>query len=125
VRFCGFVGQPSSFLAGLDGFCLSSRREALPLALLEAMAEGLPCVVTDVGDVRTAVGEAALVVPSGDPTVLADALGQLLTDPALRRRLGRRARRCAERDFNADLMAGRTFAVLERVRRSSRTTTVG
>jgi glycosyltransferase involved in cell wall biosynthesis len=120
VRFCGFVEEPRTFLADLDVFCLSSRREALPLALLEAMAEGLPCVVADVGDVRTAVGEAAVVVPPDEPTAMATALGGLLTDADRRRRLGRRARLRAERTLDAGLMAQRTFSVLDRVRRSSR-----
>ncbi len=83
------------------------------------MAEGLPCVATDVGDVRTAVGEAALVVPPGNPAALAAALGELLTDPTRRHDLGSRARRLAEQAFDADLMAQRTFAVLEHVRRCS------
>jgi glycosyltransferase involved in cell wall biosynthesis len=119
VRFCGFVDEPRAFLAGVDVFCLSSRSEALPFALLEAMAEGLPCVVTDVGDVRKAVGEAAVVVPPSEPTALAAALGVLLTDPGQRRRLGRRARRRAEEELDADLMARRTFALLDEVRRTS------
>src|SRR5215218_11509527 len=92
VTFAGFVTDHRRFLAGLDVFCLSSRREALPLVLLEAMAEGLPCIVTDVGVVRSAVGEAAVVVPPGNVTALAIALRDLLTDPRRRRVLGRRAR---------------------------------
>jgi UDP-galactopyranose mutase len=117
VTFCGFVSDPRRFLSGVDLFCLSSRREALPLVLLEAMAEGLPCVATDVGDVRQAVGEAAVVVPPGNVTALAAALRDLLTDPGRRRLLGLRARTLAERAFDADLMARRTFAILDRVRR--------
>jgi UDP-galactopyranose mutase len=117
VRFCGFVSDSRRFLAGVDLFCLSSRREALPLVLLEAMAEGLPCVATDVGDVRQAVGEAAVVVPPGNVTALAAAVHDLLTDPGRRRLLGLRARTLAERAFDADLMARRTFAVLDRIRR--------
>jgi UDP-galactopyranose mutase len=117
VTFGGFVTDHRRFLAGLDMFCLSSRREALPLVLLEAMAEGLPCVATDVGDVRHAVGEAAVIVPPGDATALAAALRDLLTDPFQHRDLGLRARRLAGRAFDADLMARRTFAALDRVRR--------
>ena len=119
VTFAGFVTDHRRFLAGLDVFCLSSRREALPLVLLEAMAEGLPCVATDVGDVRTAVGEAALVVPPDNATALAAALRELLTDLTRRQDLGCRARRLAQQAFDADLMAQRTFAVLDHVRRCS------
>jgi glycosyltransferase involved in cell wall biosynthesis len=120
VTFAGFVDRPRAFLADLDVFCLSSRREALPLVLLEAMSEGLPCVATDVGDVRTAVGDAAVVVPPGDPGALAAALRPLVEDRALGRDLGVRARRRAERAFDAELMADRTYAELERVREAAR-----
>jgi len=116
VTFCGFVGDVPSFLAGLDVFCLSSRREALPLVLLEAMAAGLPCVATDVGDVAAAVGEDAVVVPPGDAAALAAALGALLADPGRRVELAARARRRAVREMDAGLMAERTFAHLERAR---------
>jgi glycosyltransferase involved in cell wall biosynthesis len=114
VTFCGFVDDIRGFLAGLDVFCLPSRREALPLVLLEAMAEGLPCVATDVGDVAVAVGADAVVVPPGDAGALAAALAGLLGDPAGRTRLGRRARARATAAFDAGLMARRTFAVLAR-----------
>ncbi|MGR7026902.1 glycosyltransferase [Geodermatophilus sp. URMC 62] len=115
VTFPGWVTDVRGFLAGLDLFVLSSRVEALPLVLLEAMAEGLPCVSTDVGDVRRAVGEDAVVVPVEDAGALAAALRGLLTDPAARALLGARARARAERDLGADLMARRTFAVLSGV----------
>ncbi|MGY1697012.1 glycosyltransferase [Geodermatophilus sp. SYSU D00814] len=116
VHLPGWVSDVRGFLAGLDLFVLSSRVEALPLVLLEAMAEGLPCVSTDVGDVRRAVGEDAVVVPVEDAGALAGALRGLLTDPARRVDLGVRARARAERDLDAGLMASRTYAVLRQVR---------
>ena len=115
VTFTGFVTDVRAFLAGLDVFCLSSRREALPLVLLEAMADGLPCVATDVGDVARAVGDDAVVVPPDDVPALAAGLRRLLVDPSARADLGARARRRAVRDLDADLMARRTFASLARV----------
>jgi glycosyltransferase involved in cell wall biosynthesis len=114
VTFAGFVEDVPGFLAGLDLFCLSSRREALPLVLLEAMASGLPCVATDVGDVAVAVGQDAVVVPAGDGEALARALADLLADHARRADLGARARRRAVRTMDAALMARRTFALLDR-----------
>jgi glycosyltransferase involved in cell wall biosynthesis len=112
VSFRGFVRDVPGFLRELDVFCLPSRREALPLALLEAMASGLPCVATDVGDVRTEVADAALVVPPDDVRALTEALDALLRDPAGRADLGRRARQRAVTHLNADLMARRTFGLL-------------
>jgi glycosyltransferase involved in cell wall biosynthesis len=112
VSFRGFVGDVPGFLRELDLFCLPSRREALPLALLEAMAAGLPCVATDVGDVRTAVADAALLVPPDDERALTEALDGLLRDPVRRACLGRRARHRAVSHLDADLMARRTFGLL-------------
>jgi glycosyltransferase involved in cell wall biosynthesis len=117
VTFPGWVSDVRGFLAGLDLFVLSSRVEALPLALLEAMAEGLPCVATDVGDVRRAVGEDAVVVPVEDAGALAAAVAALLADPARRAALGARARERAVRDLGAGLMTARTFRVLSGVAR--------
>jgi glycosyltransferase involved in cell wall biosynthesis len=119
VTFCGFVDDARAFLAGLDVFCLSSRRETFPLVLLEAMAAGLPCVATDVGDVRTAVGEDAVVVPAGDSVALAAGLSGLLLDTGRRTDLAGRARTRAVQAFDADLMAARTFALLDRLRCTS------
>ena len=112
VTFPGWVDDAGALLAGIDLFVLSSRVEALPLVLLEAMAEGLPCVTTDVGEVRRALGDDVVVVPVEDAGALADALSGLIADPARRADLGARARARAERSLGADLMAARTFRVL-------------
>ena len=84
-----------------DVLCLPSWWEAMPLAVLEGMASGLPIVATDVGDVRTAVenGRSGLLVRPRAPEELAAALTSLLTDPALRRRMGANARRAAEQHW--------------------------
>jgi glycosyltransferase involved in cell wall biosynthesis len=100
VRFTGFVTDVPAFLEGVDVFCLPSREEGLPLALLEAMAHGLPCVATRVGDIPEVVGDAVVTVPPEDPVALADALEPLITDPGRRRRLGERARVTALRRFD-------------------------
>ena len=61
-----------------DFICLSScSGEGLPLALCEAMASGLPAVVTDVGDMALVVGKTGFVVPTGDPKALSEALVRL------------------------------------------------
>ncbi|MCP2257273.1 Glycosyltransferase involved in cell wall bisynthesis [Streptoalloteichus tenebrarius] len=112
VEFRGLCRDVPALLASGDVFCLPSRREALSLALLEAAAVGLPAVTTDVGDHRSALAGAALIVPPGDRIALTEALGHLLGDVALRRELGARARERAVRDFDARGMAARTAAVL-------------
>lgn len=80
-------------LRAADVAVLSSRTEGLPNVVGEAMATGLPCAVTDVGDCARLVGPTGRVVPAGDPGALADALEALLLLPATdRAALGRAAR---------------------------------
>jgi glycosyltransferase involved in cell wall biosynthesis len=80
-------------LAAMDIFCLSSRTEAFPNVVGEAMAMGLPCVATDVGDVAALVADTGVVVPKADPDALARGLSGLIArGPAHRHQLGQRAR---------------------------------
>src|SRR5581483_6078737 len=81
VELPGFVQDVPALLAGLDVFCLTSRLEGLPFALLEAMMAGLPCVASDVGDVADALGGAGVVVRPGDVEALAAALARLVSSP--------------------------------------------
>jgi glycosyltransferase involved in cell wall biosynthesis len=73
-----------------DVFVLSSDKEGMPLAALEAMSFGLPVVATDVPGLRELCATAGLLVPP-DPAALARALDSLATDPEARRRLGRQS----------------------------------
>lgn len=79
----------------------SSFSEAWPLAVGEAMACGVPCAVTDVGDSSVIVGDTGRVVPPKNPQALADAWHGLLTlGPDERARLGQAARRRVEEHFD-------------------------
>lgn len=87
-QFLGYRDDPVGVLVAGDVFCLSSRFEGLPIALLEAMAAGLPVVATSVGGIPTAVadGREGRLVPAGDHYGLAAAIVEL-RDPEVRRRL--------------------------------------
>ena len=75
--------------ASLDLQVSSSSSEAMPVVVGEAMACGIPCVVTEVGDSPLLVGPLGSVVPRRDPVALAEACRKLLVlPPAERRRLG-------------------------------------
>jgi glycosyltransferase involved in cell wall biosynthesis len=102
VHYAGYFPQPDRYLEGLDVYVQASRREGLSLSLLEAMRAGKAIVATDVGGTRNAVtdGESALVIPARKPEALRDAVLALRNDPALRSRLGARARERFERDFH-------------------------
>jgi glycosyltransferase involved in cell wall biosynthesis len=113
IRLAGFIHDVPGFLARLDVFCLPSRAEGLPLALLEAMMAGLPCLATAVGGVPAAVGDAALVVPPDDVDALTKALRRLLGDSRLRAELAGRARALAVRDFDVARMVAATVAVYD------------
>jgi glycosyltransferase involved in cell wall biosynthesis len=78
------------------------RAEGLPVALMEAMAAGLPVVATDRGGVRSAVrpGRTGLLLDRPDPAALAEAVAGLLADPARRAELGRGARALAAEAFD-------------------------
>jgi glycosyltransferase involved in cell wall biosynthesis len=92
-----FLGQRDDvlqLLAGADAFVLASRHEGLPVALMEATSVGLPIVASRVGGIPQMLedGVDALLVPPGDPGVLAQAMKRLASDPELRERLGRQAK---------------------------------
>jgi glycosyltransferase involved in cell wall biosynthesis len=77
ISLLGEVPDVSELLPALDVLCLSSRSEAFPNVLGEAMSCGTPCVTTDVGDAARIIGATGRVVPAGDPARLADALRSL------------------------------------------------
>jgi glycosyltransferase involved in cell wall biosynthesis len=100
-------------LRALDVFVLSSAWEALPISLLEALAEGVPQVATDVGGSAEAVsdGETGLLCPRNDPEALASAVLALLSDPDRRAAMAAASRRRQTDLFRVDDMARRIAAV--------------
>lgn len=88
-------------LASLDEG--GGRKEGIPVALMEAMAAGLPCVATDSGSVPELLdGTSGFVVPAGNARRFAEAIERLAKSTELRFQLGCNARRRVERDFNLE-----------------------
>jgi glycosyltransferase involved in cell wall biosynthesis len=119
VELAGSLPRPAAMarLAEADVFCLPSIYEGLPLAILEAMAAGVPVVATAVSGNPEAVedGLTGVLVPPESGTALAEALIALLGDPERRRRMGEAARaRVAER-FSIDLVAAEHQSLLRRL----------
>jgi glycosyltransferase involved in cell wall biosynthesis len=86
---------------------LMSRREGLPLSLLEAAACGRPMIASDVPGCRDVVrsGETGLLVPQDDPVALSNAMAELINDPGARTRMGAAARKRAEQTFGSTIVA--------------------
>jgi sugar transferase (PEP-CTERM/EpsH1 system associated) len=106
VHFHGYHEQVAGFLAAADFFVLPSISEGVSIALLEAMASGLPAVATDVGGNREVVvtGETGYLVPARAADVLAAVMVRILSDVAGLERMGRAARRRVEQQFNLRTM---------------------
>jgi glycosyltransferase involved in cell wall biosynthesis len=90
VTFVGHLDDPAPYLASLDVFAMSSMTEQMPIALLEAMASGLPAVCTDVGDTRHVIGtnQFPAIVRTGSVEDYASALTTLAGDRSQRCALG-------------------------------------
>lgn len=91
-----------------------SRYEGMPNTVLEAMASGLPVVASDVGGNNDLVrsSETGFLFPLADPQALTRALGELARDPALRERMGARARALAVSDYSWQGVAARYLDLL-------------
>jgi glycosyltransferase involved in cell wall biosynthesis len=97
LSFTGFVDNVGDYLAAFDIFILPSRREGIGSILFDAMAQGLPLIVTPVGGVPRIVhdGQNGLMIDVDNPAQLADAILKLKLDPELRGRFGARGRQIA------------------------------
>ena len=119
VRFAGYQEAPAPFYQAMDIFALSSDSEQMPVALLEAMASGLPVVSTDVGDVRAMLPpeQARFLGPD-----LAAGIADLARKSDLRGQLGGLNRKRAEERYSFEAMCtayrGLYESVLERTPRT-------
>ena len=109
LQFLGSRSDIHALLAAADFFVLPSDVEGLPMAVLEAMAHGLPVVATAVGGIPEVItdGREGLLVPPGDAAALARAIQRLLTSSEMRLRLGDAARDRVSKEFSLETMANR------------------
>jgi glycosyltransferase involved in cell wall biosynthesis len=122
VHLAGLQSDIPAVLAELDVLVSSSHTEAMPLALMEAMAAGLPVVGTRVGGVPELVqhGLTGYLAGPGDIDGIASCVRALLRDPALRERFGAAARERALQRFSLDDCVARTGELLQRLARQGR-----
>lgn len=116
VHFLGYRKDVQRILPAFDIYALSSRREALPLSLVEAFAARLPVVATTVGGVPEIVLHefTGLQVPPEDAQALGQAIARLHTNPALMQTLARQERQHFEQHLTADRMVEQTLEVCAR-----------
>jgi len=115
VRLLGRRDDMPSLYASLDVMVSASRQEGLPIAILEGMASRLALVATAVGEVPAVIldGRTGVLVPAEAPELLAEAIIELLRDPAKRERLGSAARQLVEDKFSAERMTADYLRVYE------------
>ena len=117
VRLLGFRRDVSELIAFSQVFVLSSRSEAFPYSILEAMRAAVPVVATDVGGIREAVtpGETGLLSPVGDPDALQSNLRRLINDSQMRKRMGDAGRQRYLSHFTFEKMRANTFVLYREV----------
>lgn len=112
VHFAGYVTREEVIACyeNADVFALPSFNEGMSIALLEAVAAGLPVVVTDTGGTAEVVRGNGIVVPWADAPALADALARLIDSPRLREEMGSRSEGLA-REFSWEEVSMQYLAV--------------
>lgn len=117
VELLGYVHDVDVLMSRASCFLLPSQTEGMPLALLEAMACGLPIIASAVGAIPEVArrGSEAVLVSPGDPGALAQAIKRVLTDRGLAEALGRNARHRFAEHYTATVMADRYMALYQSV----------
>jgi glycosyltransferase involved in cell wall biosynthesis len=117
IHFLGQRNDVARLIPAFDLFCLSSRVEAFPNVIGEAMACAVPCVTTDVGDAADVVGDTGWVVPPADPAAYARALDAALSVPPDERvRRGLAARQRIEQRYALPSIAARYVEMYRQTR---------
>jgi glycosyltransferase involved in cell wall biosynthesis len=120
VKLEGWRDDVASCLQALDIFLMPSRFEGMALALLEAMAAGLCCCVSDVDGLKEAIqhGLTGYICPPGNLGRWHEQIEAVITNPACRVDVGHRAREFAHKQFSIDRMATSTIGIYHDVVRS-------
>jgi glycosyltransferase involved in cell wall biosynthesis len=115
IRLLGERSDIPDLLRAADCFCLPSRHEILPIALLEAMALALPVVATDVGGVAELVRDSTdgIITESENKAALAAALFRLARDPAIRIRMSAAAQSRVQSSYSPEACVPRIMASYE------------
>jgi glycosyltransferase involved in cell wall biosynthesis len=126
IRFAGSVPNVDEYLQAADLFVLPTENDALPSALIEAMACGLPVVTTRVGAIGSIVADRhnGLIVAPGDEQQLLQAIDSLLGDSALSARLGQAARKTVQDQYSITRVTQAYLALFRSTAPASRSSAV-
>jgi len=119
IHLLGHRWDVPDWLNAADIFVLTTKHEALPLSVLEAMAKGLPIAATAVGGIPEELGNEGKLLPDpntnprGTVTELAKTLEQWSSDRALRKRIGQAEKQRAELMFREETMIEKTLALID------------
>jgi len=116
VHFVGFTSEIERYYSAADIFVLPSRNEALPLVVIQALATGLPVILSDFASAKEVCvdGETGFIVKR-DVDAIVEKMRLLSKDSELRKRMGKNAMRFAKDTFSLDTMVGKYLKVYERV----------
>ena len=118
LHFLGYRTDMKNLYLGADLFINASETEALSFMNLEAMASGLPAVITNVGgnpDIIRGEADGGLLVPYGDSEALAKAIARYLDEPGFRERCAGNARQRVRSAFTLDGMVEETYRTYQDV----------
>jgi glycosyltransferase involved in cell wall biosynthesis len=116
IRLLGQVDEVAPLLAAMDLFVSASQTESFGLAIVEALASGLPVVATETEGAGEIIelNETGFLVPVGQPAALAKAINRLVSDGDLRLRMGQAAYRAASERFQLDKMVDSIEKIYEK-----------
>jgi glycosyltransferase involved in cell wall biosynthesis len=113
VTFHGMVIDREQIYSAIDVLAVGSRTEGQSMAIMEAMARGVPAIATNVGGNAELVrdGDTGLLVPPGDPFAMRDAIARMLADFDLVCRLGRASHALIAAQHSIDAVAAKYLAL--------------
>lgn len=122
VLLLGERGDIPALLSATDLFVMTSRYEGCPYALLETMAAGVPVVATRIAGIEEIIqpGLTGVLVPPGEPALLAAALDQVLSNPQLTQHRAQRAQEIVAERFTRERMLAEIAALYQRVLEQAR-----
>ncbi|AQQ09293.1 GDP-mannose-dependent alpha-(1-6)-phosphatidylinositol monomannoside mannosyltransferase [Sedimentisphaera cyanobacteriorum] len=117
VSLPGWVKNKEKFFSEIDIFCMPSRKEGLPVALLEAMSFGKPCITTNLPGPSEAINKngGGIIIEKENPEKLADALEKIIINEDFAAGLGQKARQTVRDEYSFEMQKKRLSDICERI----------